>query len=359
MTELNRRQFSAAAMLSGMALPNGHAIAANAIARSSVLQMPTLKPPRLRPGATVGLIAPGGVVDQTIVDKCTKNLEGMGFKVKMGKNILERWGGYAGTVGQRLADLHAMFADPDVAAIWTARGGSGCAGLLPHIRYDWVRAHPKIVIGYSDITALNLALFARAGLVTFHGPVAWSTFSDYSVACMRAVLMPDQVYNQTAFEMAPENAARGATEAAYQMRTFSTGVAEGVLTGGNLSVLTALVGTPYAAQLPGSLLFLEDVREEPYRIDRMLHQLQQSLGGFDKTSGVMLGVFSRSEASDKSPALSLTEVLDGHFSGLPVPAVYGYSIGHISQQLTLPIGIRARLDTNAQTLTLLEAAVTE
>lgn len=320
-----------------------------------------VKPQALDHGAMVGLIAPGGIVDGAIIEKCERNLASLGFKVKLGKNIRAAHGGYAGTVAQRLEDLHAMFADKEVKAVWTARGGSGCSALLPHIDYTLIRTHPKILIGYSDITALHLAFYRMAGLVTFHGPAAWSTFSDYSVSQMQAVLMLPR--SETEINMSIENSRKALEQPEYALRTLRHGIAEGRLVGGNLSVLTALIGTPYAAQLTGNLLFLEDVSEAPYRIDRMLTQLQQSVGGLGRqdglrhAAGVMLGVFSKARARDGDPSLTMAEVVNEHFGNLPVPALYGCSFGHISHQFTIPVGLRARLDTKQQTLTLLEPAV--
>ena len=305
-------------------------------------------------GDVVGLIAPGGVLDDAIIQACASNLESLGFKVKLAANIRAARGGYAGSVAQRLEDLHGMFLDSEVKAIWTARGGSGCTALLPLIRYSLIRAHPKILIGYSDITALHIAILRKAGLVTFHGPVGSSTFSDYSVNQMLAVLMSPRP--ETVIHMSIENERKAALQPQFKLRTLRAGIAEGRLTGGNLSVLCALLGTPYAPDLHNALLFLEEVDEAPYRVDRLFTQLQQS-EGLGNTAGVMLGVFQKSNPPDGEASSTLDEVVDDHLLGLAVPAVYGYSFGHISHQFTLPVGVRARLDTQQQTLTLLEPAV--
>ena len=353
---MNRRDLGKWLALSLASVTTG----AHAASPTTTVRRP-VKPAVLKQGDLVGLIAPGGVLDDTIIQKCVTNLESLGFKVKLSPNIRAARGGYAGTVQQRLDDLHGMFVDREVKAIWTARGGSGCTGLLPGIRFDLVRKHAKILIGYSDITALHLALYRRAGLVTFHGPVAWSTPNDYAVSQMQAVLMNPRP--QTEINMSVENERKVSTQAEFALRTFRHGIAEGRLIGGNLSVLSALIGTPYAAEIENHLVFLEDVREPPYRIDRMLTQLQQSVGnrgerdGLKRAAGVMLGVFSRSRATDSDASLTANEVLDDHFSAIPIPAVAGYSFGHIAHQFTIPVGVRARLDTASQTLTLLEAAV--
>ena len=247
-----------------------------------------------------------------------------------------------------------MFLDRNVGAIWAARGGSGCLALLPRLDYGAIRSRPKILIGYSDVTALHLALYRHAGLVTFHGPVASSMFSDFSVNHMRNVLMEQR--SPSVLEIAAENLQRAAQEPQFAPCVFRAGKAEGRLVGGNLSLVCAMIGTPYAASVKGNLLFLEENGEAPYRVDRMLTQLSQS-GMLSQASGVVLGVFQKCEAVDGEPSLTLGQVLEDHLSGLGVPAAYGFSFGHIAHQVTLPVGIRARLDTQARTLTLLEPAV--
>ncbi|MDB5919152.1 MAG: LD-carboxypeptidase, partial [Massilia sp.] len=215
-------------------------------------------------------------------------------------------------------------------------------------------ANPKVLLGYSDITALHLAIGRHAGLVTFHGPVASSTPSDYSTAHMLAVLMdPQPTYT---IPMAMENALRASAEPHYAIRTVHGGQATGTLTGGNLSMVSALVGTAYAAEFRDSILFFEEINEAPYRIDRWLTQLDLSLG-LGKAAAVMIGICEHCGGDDEDLTLTLDETLDIHLQPLKVPAVTGYSFGHIRNQFTIPMGVRARLDTERQTVTLLEAAV--
>ena len=324
---------------------------------------PLIKPRMLRHGDLVGLIAPSGVLDDTLIQRGVKNLEALGLKVKPGKNIRAANGKYAGSIAERLEDFHTMFLDRDVNAVWAATGGSGGNLLLPHINYGLVRANPKIFVGYSDITALHLALNRKAGLVTFHGPVATSMHTDYSVAQMMAVLMSPR--RETEINMSIENARKSIDDPEYALRTIKHGVAEGRLIGGNLSLINALIGTPYAAEIRNSLLFLEDINEAPYRMDRMLTQVQQSVDGLGQhdglrhAAGIMVGVCRKITQADgdNSPTQSLAEFLEHQLGGLPIPSVYGYSFGHIANQFTLPVGIRARLNTEQQTLTLLEQAV--
>jgi muramoyltetrapeptide carboxypeptidase len=315
---------------------------------------PLIKPPRLRRGDVVGLIAPGGYTSDAAIEKAVQHIESLGFRVKLGTYLRDVWGNYGGTVAARIADLHAMFRDPDVKAIWAIRGGSGCISLLRHLDYRLIRTHPKILLGYSDITALHLAIHRHAGLVTFHGPVASSTPSDYATEHLLAVLTaPRESYT---IPMSLDNDRRALDEPWYATRTVHGGVAEGPLIGGNLSLVSALAGTPYAADFTGGLLFIEEVNEEPYRIDRWMTQLDLAVG-FDKAAGVMIGICENCGPQGDGPSLTLDETLDVHLQPLRVPAVTGYSFGHIRNQFTIPVGIRGRLDTEARTVTLLEAGV--
>ena len=332
------------------------AISAPGLAAAAPQRRPgrLIKPPRLRPGDLVGLIAPGGFASERLVEKAVQNIEALGLRAKVGTYINAVHGNYAGSVQQRLADLHAMFADPEVKMIWPIRGGSGCISLLSKLDYGLIRRNPKILLGYSDITALHLAIHNRAGLVTFHGPVASSTLADYPREHMMAVLTDPRP--RSTIPMAPENALKARTMPHFGIRTLTSGVATGPLLGGNLSIVAALCGTPYAADFRNSLLFLEEVDEAPYRLDRWMTQLDLSFG-FANAAGVMVGICEDCAPEEGRRSLSLDETLDQHLKPLIVPAVTGYSIGHIRHQFTLPVGVRATLDTAAQTVTLLEAAV--
>ncbi len=347
---VNRRAFGKllAAGTGALALP-----AAASVQALPIKGKPLIKPARLREGDLVGLITPSGHVSDAKIEKSIRNLESLGLRVRTGKYIREGRGNYAGTVAQRLEDLHAMFADPDIKGIWAANGGSGSIALLPQIDYTLIAQHPKVFVGYSDTTALHLAIHSQTGLVTFHGPLGVSTFSDYSVRQLRAVLMEPQ--SAWTISMAEENRAKAQTAPQFLMRTLRAGQAEGRLIGGNLSLVAALSGTRYGADFKHKLLFLEDISEPPYKVDRMLAQLHMA-GDFNSAAAVMLGIFEKCEATDNEPSLSLAETIDDQAAALRVPAVYGYSFGHVAHQCTLPMGVMARLDTDAQTVTLLESA---
>ena len=315
---------------------------------------PLIKPPRLQPGDTVALIAPGGYATEKSIAKARRNIEALGLKVREGASLRAVNGNYAGSVPQRLADLHAMFGDPEINMIWPIRGGSGCISLLAHLDFKLIRANPKILLGYSDLTALHLAIYKHAGLVTFHGPVASSTMTDYAIEHMMAVLTdPQPTYT---IPMALENSRRALDKPHFAVRTVHGGTATGRLMGGNLSLVAALAGTPYAADFKDSILFLEEVNEAPYRIDRWMTQLDLSVG-LSKAAGVMIGICEDCGPEHEDISLTLDQTLDIHLQPLSVPAVTGYSIGHIRDQFTIPMGIRATLDTERQTVTLLESAV--
>lgn len=351
--KISRRAF--ATLVAAAAMLPATARAATAKTRKQRhMKRALIKPPRLRQGDLVGLIAPGGRTSDPSIEKAVANIEALGFRVKQGANLREVHGNYAGSVQQRVDDLHAMFADKEVKAIWCIRGGSGCISLLTSINYALIRANPKILLGYSDITALHLALHRHAGLVSFHGPVASSGISDYASTHLMAVLTEPQA--GYTIPMALENSRRALEEPHFAMRTVHAGMASGPLMGGNLSLVSALAGTPYAADFRRSILFLEEVNEAPYRLDRWMTQLDLSVG-FANAAAVMVGICENCGPEDEDISLTLDETLDIHLQPLAIPAVTGYSFGHIRNQFTLPVGVMATLDTERQTLTLLEAAV--
>jgi muramoyltetrapeptide carboxypeptidase len=343
---------AAAALLPAQAFANGRRARPTHPQHQSMKHL--IKPPRLKQGDVIGLVAPAGHTNDNAIEKSVQHIEALGFRVKLGRYLREQYGNYAGSPEMRLADLHGMFLDPEVKALWAIRGGSGAISLLKHIDYALIRNHPKILLGYSDITALHLAIHRHAGVVTFHGPVASSTPSDYSNEHMLAVLTdPQPTYT---IHMSEANAQRAREEPHFGIRSVHGGVATGPLIGGNLSLVSALAGTDYAADFRNSILFLEEVNEEPYRIDRWMTQLDLAVG-FDKAAALMIGICEHCGPQDAQKSLTLDQTFDIHLDPLKVPAVTGYSIGHIRNQFTIPVGVRATLDTEAQTLTLLEPAV--
>ncbi len=313
-----------------------------------------IKPPRLKIGDTIGLIAPGSYISQEELRESVSNLEKLGFNVVYSERILSKTGYLAGSDKSRAEEVNSMFADKKVHGIICARGGYGCARILPMLDYNIIKKNPKVLVGYSDITALLNGIYNSTGLITFHGPVGISSFNDFSVNYFNDVLLKPKNNLVLISEKGDDQKDNEG------LTTIASGKAEGELIGGNLSVLNSLVGTRYDFDGEGKIIFLEEVGEEPYRIDRMLTQLIQS-GKFDKAAGIAMGVFKNCEPKEKDPAFSssfsLLEVLFDRLSNLKIPVIYGMSFGHIKNKFTLPVGIKTELDTINQTLTLLETAV--
>jgi len=310
------------------------------------------KPKRLKAGDTVAVIAPASGLSSESFDKALQNLESLGLKTKVGKAARGIKGFLAATDKERLDDLHWAFTDSEISAVWCVRGGYGAARLLSDIDYNLIRKNPKILIGYSDITALHLAISQKTGLVTFHGPVAASELSDYTKNHVTNVLMnPSAPYK---IELSEYNKAQESN--LFKTETITAGKARGRLIGGNLSLLAALAGTPFALrEMKGKILFIEDVGEQPYRIDRMLTQLRQSID-MRALAGIALGVFEDCNPRTKDTQ-TLEDVIKDRLGDLGIPVVYGLSFGHIRDQFTLPVGIEAELDAANATLTLLETSV--
>lgn len=300
-------------------------------------------PPRLKPGDTVGLITPGSYITDGGLKKAIKNIESLGLKVKQGNNLRAENGFTAGTDAERLADLHTMFADPTVQAIWCARGGYGCGRLLPLIDYKLIRRNPKILIGYSDITALAIAITKKTGLVTYHGPAGSSDFTDFTVGYLKQAVMAGEAYAPV---VRPETSPEGSV---YETYTITPGRATGPLWGGNLSLLAASVGTAFAPTTKGSLFFIEDIGEDPYRIDRMLTQLLQAWD-LRQCAGIALGVFKGCEADPDDRSLTLRETLTERLGNLGVPVAYGFPIGHIADMCTIPLSVNAEMNTGTMRL---------
>lgn len=312
-----------------------------------------IKPARLRVGDKIGLITPGSFIPDRTLEKAIANIRGLGFEVVLGKNIRAKNGYVAGTDQQRLDDLHQMFEDSTIRAVWCARGGYGCTRLLPDIQYDLIKAHPKVLIGYSDITALHLAIHQQTGLVTFHGPVAGSDFTEYTAGHVRAVLMEGRAPH--VIEPLKDHGTVKNPDL-YKSVVIHEGKARGPLYGGNLSLLAAMAGTEFQLDATDKLVFMEDIDEKPYRVDRMLTQLRQS-ANLDKAAGFGLGIFAGCVPEPGDESLSLAETVQDRLSDLQRPGVYGLTFGHIANQCTLPFGINAELDVEHMRITLLEAAV--
>lgn len=303
-----------------------------------------IKPPRLQIGDTVGLIAPAGTFEPRYIEVVQQYLTNLGLKAKLGNHILDRYGYLAGKDVDRAQDVNDMFADSSVKAILAMRGGWGCNRILPLLNYSLIRSHAKILMGYSDITSLLLAINARSRIMTFHGPVATSTWTPFMLEYLKLIL-----FNGEAVTLQNTNSPEG------KVQTIVPGKAKGKLVGGNLSVLTAMLGSPYLPVWQNRILFLEDVNEDVYRVDRMLTQLKNA-GILHRISGFIFGQCTDCNPSDES-SLTLMEVLTEHITPLKIPAWYGAMIGHIRDKFILPIGADVEVDADAGTIRLLDAVV--
>jgi muramoyltetrapeptide carboxypeptidase len=303
---------------------------------------------RLRRGDVIGLVAPASPPrSRQKVEAGVRYLEGLGYRVKLGRNVDAKRGYLAGTDAQRLEDLNGMFRDRQVRAIFAMRGGYGSPRLLPFIDYAAVRRDPKVLVGMSDLTGLQLALWRRASLLTFSGPMLETDFGG----------VRDAYTEEMFWDLVTSNRRWMGQPAGQRLRTLRPGRVEGRLLGGNLSLVVSNLGTPYHPQYQGALLFLEEIGEPLYRVDRMLTQLRNA-GVMQRIGALICGQFTESPRSEGAQETlmkrQLWEEVASWFNG---PMVDGLSYGHVTTKLTVPIGVQARLDTRRGRLELLECVV--
>ncbi len=307
---------------------------------------------KLKFGDTIGFVAPSGAVrEEGAIERAAAETERMGFKVKFGSSNHDRYGYLAGSDEARAKNINDMFRDDTVDAIFCLRGGYGAMRILDQIDYETIRSNPKIFVGFSDITALHIAMLNKAGLVTFHGPMPTSNWAngpldDFSRNALYRVLM-----NAEPAGMLPN-------PPEYPRQTIVSGAAEGQLVGGNLMLVASSLGTPWEIDTKGRILFLEEVGEKTYCVDRMLTQLRLA-GKFDDCAGVVFGNFNNCNVEYEQFGLTLDEIIRDVVVPSGKPVMGGLRCGHCHPNLTLPFGVRCRLDTDAQTLDALESAVRE
>lgn len=299
------------------------------------------RPPRLEPGSRVALIAPAGPIDEARLQRATAMCAQLGLVPVIGAGALEHTDYLAGPDAVRAADLRHALLDRQLDAVWALRGGYGTMRTL--LELGGLPEHaPRAYIGFSDNTAVQLALL-RAGVVSFHGPHAGGDFPPFAEDCFRRVL----------FDAEPAGVLPLPAEDAPVVR-LAAGRAEGTLVGGNLSLLAALIGTPWAMQAQGRIVFIEEIEEPHYRIDRMLTQLRAA-GALDGAAAVIFGQFTNCDTT--GCARPLEDTLHELVAHLNVPVGFGYPFGHVANNWTLPLGVRARFDADEGTLELLEPAV--
>jgi muramoyltetrapeptide carboxypeptidase len=333
----------------------------------------------LSPGDTIIFVAPAKYLDRGRVALARRRLEELGFKVRTPDKLFRKKGFLAGSDKERAAELMAAFEDPSVDAIFPGTGGYGTTRIIDKLDYDVIRRNPKVFIGFSDITALHIAINQRTGLVTFHSPnPEWGLGTDTNLSPFaakwfwRALLAANYDEGSTRVGSSPAPAGypiriephdTGASDEAALFDgvprpiTLHPGKARGRLIGGNLSVVHALMGTPFEIQTDGRILFLEDVGEAPYRVDRMLSTMRLA-GKFDHVAGVILGAFTaREDEPEWDEDATIDDVLRDYFADLGVPVVAHFPVGHVRYNTTLPVGAMAELDATDRTLRLLEDPV--
>lgn len=340
----NRRQFISTAALASLSIPflgmkeddsnfEGHKIA-------------VLKPTSLKLDDTIAISSPAGAIwDDTQIEKFVSIIQNLGYKVKKGQTLTEKFGYFAGSDELRAKEINDFFLDKEVKAIFCMKGGWGCARILDKLDYPSIKNNPKILMGFSDITSLLIAINSKTGLVTFHGPVGNSGWNDFTVDYVKRILVDKETvsYQYPADDI-------------DKHYTITKGKATGILVGGNLSVLSSMIGSDYLPDWKNKILFLEETGEEPYRIDRMLTQLKLA-GVLKDISGFVFGKCVKCEAEEPEKAFTLQQVLEQHIKPLGIPAFYGAMIGHIVNKYTVPVGVKAEIDASEGLIKLIESAV--
>jgi len=316
-----------------------------------IFGMKTIKPPMLRKGGTIGLVSPSGCPHSINIQRAIHRFREMGFKVWTDDIVRRttRWGYLAGTDRERAESVNNAFRSPDVDAVFCTTGGYGAQRILPFLDYDAIRDNPKILVGYSDITALHHAIPLRTGLVTFHGPTAGSVggeFPEYSRKHLFRAIASDELIEEIT------NPVDGPI-----IKTVTGGRVTGELVGGNGSIISSLMGTPYELDMEGKVFFIENTRERPpWYVDRELTQLRLA-NKLQRCSGIIYGENLRTEPQDATLGQTMEEVIRDRVSDLGIPAIYDLCCGHGMYQCTLPIGVRATLDATNGKLIIEEPAV--
>jgi muramoyltetrapeptide carboxypeptidase len=300
------------------------------------------------------LVSPASPINPDKFQNAITNLENMGLKAKYTQAAFNKSGYLAGSDEERLLDFHTMIADPEVKAIWCLRGGYGCTRILDKLDYKLISKNPKIIIGYSDITALLLAIYEKTGLVGFHGPVASSDIFSAFTGSQAAGILFGKISLPHTIPYQQQSLQKFVT--GHEPYIIHEGKSTGELTGGNLSLLVCLPNTNYAPTYKNKIVFIEDVGEKPYRIDRMLTYLLAATD-LSQAAGIVLGVFHDCETNDPETSMTLKEMLTDRLASLKIPCFYGFTFGHVIDISIFPIGVKASMDTALMTVTLLEQSV--
>jgi muramoyltetrapeptide carboxypeptidase len=309
-----------------------------------------IKPKRLKKGDIIGIVTPASPIDRSRLRRGVETLQRWGYKVKIHPSVYNRRGYLAGDDYSRAQALNEMFADPVVKALFCGRGGYGSVRILPYIDYPNIKSHPKVLLGYSDITCLHLAIYKKTRLVTFLGPMVQTELSKRMPVYNRDSLLGALTDRRSKLSLTNP-------KSMGSWRVLRKGIAEGVLLGGNLTLVAMLVGTPYLPELKGKILFIEDIDEEPSSIDGMLFQLKLA-DVLDQISGLVIGQFTDCTPTKSGrPSLSIMQILRDVLEGGDYPVIYNFACGHGRYTSTLPLGVKARIDTEKRTFMLVESGV--
>ena len=313
--------------------------------------MQFIKPKKLRKGDAIGIISPASSEDDvTLVNKGIKYIESLGYRTELGKNLNNNRGYLAGTDEERIEDIHQMFNDKNVKAIFCLRGGYGASRLLDKIDYNLIKRNPKIFVGFSEITSLQMAFLKKIKLITFAGPMVVPNFSKNR----------SEYTEEKFWQLITSNKKPGKllSPRLKKIPNINSGIASGRLVGGNLTVFTSLIGTKFFPELKDKILFLEDVSESPYKIDRMINQLRLNQV-FKKVKGIILGRFVDCIEHDANKkTLTLGEIMHDYLKDINVPVIYTFPHGHVKDILTLPIGVKTKLNASRGFVEILENCVT-
>lgn len=317
-------------------------------ATNRVVATPFVKPPRVRLGDTAAIVSPAGsTVSKEDITNAVTSIERLGLKTKLGENVGSRWGYLGGRDTERLTDLHAAFLDPQVKVIFPIRGGFGSSRLIPMLDFDLIRRNPKAFVGFSDNTSLIVTMNMFSNMVTFYGPNAHFDWTNYTRENLQKILMDNTPVGLL-------EAPLGVNGRRANHTTIVPGKATGQLIGGNLSLLIQTLGTQWEIDTRGKILFFEDVNESPYRIDRMLTHLWLARK-LQVAAGFAIGQITVTR--DRSDDMDLMSVIRDRFEPLGKPCFIGMATGHVSNILTLPLGVRMEVDASAGTLRTIESAV--
>lgn len=342
-----RRSFIKKIGLAGLGIFGGGHISQSAV--PSRVAPALIKPPALQPGQKIALTAPAGAVFYPErIEHFLDTMNAIGLRVMLCDSLHKQHGYFSSKDAFRAAELNSLFRAKDVHGIIAVRGGWGGSRILPMLDFDLIKENPKVFMGYSDITSLLNGIYKQTGLLTFHGPMGYSLWGEFSKQNFLNIL--SEGHTDTLLNPPPREG--------EGVVCLVPGQAEGELVGGNLTVLTSLLGTPYMPDLNGKILFIEEVNEEAYRIDRMLTQLKLA-GAFDQVSGFIFGKCIQCEPEYPEKALSFWEVLREVVQPLGIPSFYGAMVGHLQEQLILPVGGRVVIDAKAGRIQLLESVVAD